>query len=217
MDQPARPDDAGSRIAIVDDHELFAEALATWAREHLADAEIVYAGPDPLAVPDGTDLVLLDIGLAAGAPPADETTARLVASGTAVLLVSAMGNPSHIQPALRAGALGYVPKKAGGDTLHEAIETALRGEVYVSPDLAAVMMAAPDRPELSPQEGTALRLYASGLKLDAVARHMNISASTAREYLTRVRRKYAEVGRDVRTKTDMYAAAVRDGIIDPKE
>jgi DNA-binding NarL/FixJ family response regulator len=130
--------------------------------------------------------------------------------------VSALGDASRIRPALAAGALGYVPKKAAGAVLLEAVEAALSGETYVSPDLAAVMMAGPDRPDLSVQESTALRLYASGLKLDAVARRMNVSSSTAREYLARVRRKYATVGRDVRTKTDLYAAAVKDGLIDPQ-
>jgi DNA-binding CsgD family transcriptional regulator len=76
------------------------------------------------------------------------------------------------------------------------------------------MMAAVDRPDLSIQERSALHLYASGLTLEAVARRMHVSPSTAREYLLRVRRKYADVGREVRTKTDLYAAALQDGLLD---
>ena len=48
-----------------------------------------------------------------------------------------------------------------------------------------------DVPNLSIQELSALRLYASGLKLDSVARRMNVSPATAKEYLDRVRAKYA--------------------------
>lgn len=208
---------AGSRsVAVVDDHEIFAEALRAWADEHLDGVVVTYAGPDPHAVPQGTDLVLLDIDL--GLPtPAEDLTRSFVDQGTAVLLVSAVGEASRIRPALAAGALGFVPKKADGRALADAVHAALSGDTYVSPDLAAIIMAAPDQPDLSPQERTALRLYASGLKLDAVARRMNISASTAREYLARVRRKYADVGRHVRTKTELYAAAVKDGIIDPPQ
>jgi DNA-binding NarL/FixJ family response regulator len=213
----AEAPDPRRTIAIVDDHTLFADALRAWTGDNLPHVRIVYAGPDPAAVPAGTDLVLLDIDLGPGASPAEAVTADLVASGSAVLLVSAVGEPGRIRPALSAGASGYVPKRVGSDVLTEAIETALLGEMYLSPDLAAVMVAAVDRPSLSQQELTALRLYASGLKLDAVARRMGISASTAREYLLRVRRKYADVGRQVRTKTDLYAAAVKDGIIQPDE
>lgn len=204
-------------VAIVDDHELFADALRAWAGEHMPGLHVVYSGPDPALVPRGTTLVLLDIDLGTDGPSAEETTASLVAAGTAVLLVSALGDPARIRPALEAGALGYVPKRAGTAVLRQAIESALRGATYVSPDLAAIMMAAVDRPALSTQERTALGLYASGLTLDAVARRMNISPTTAAEYLARVRRKYAKVGRDVRTKTDLYAAALRDGIIRPRD
>jgi two-component system, NarL family, uhpT operon response regulator UhpA len=208
--------DGPRRVAIVDDHELFADALRVWATENLERVEVVYAGPDPSAVPDDTDLVLLDIDLGEHERPAEDVTADLVERGMAVLLVSSVGDAALIRPAIAAGALGYVPKREGSDVLHDAVDAALRGDIYVSPDLAAVMMVAIDRPEFSAQERTALRLYASGLKLEAVSRRMNVSPSTVREYLARVRRKYSYVGRDVRTKTDMYAAAVRDGIIEPR-
>jgi DNA-binding NarL/FixJ family response regulator len=208
---------AGWRLAIVDDHGLFTDALTAWTAENLPDAQVVYAGPDPAQVPAGTELVLLDIDLGEGARPADAITADLVATGSTVLLVSAIGDPVRVRPALAAGAIGYVPKKAGTPVLAEAIRSARAGEVPLSPDLAAVMMSSAARPELSGQEEVALRLYASGLKLEAVARRMGISPHTVREYLARVRRKYAEAGREVRTKTDLYAAAVRDGLIPPEE
>jgi two-component system, NarL family, uhpT operon response regulator UhpA len=212
---PGRSDEP-RRLAIVDDHELFADALRVWVTESLERVEVVYAGPDPRSVPDGTDLVLLDIDLGADESPAEDVTAGLVERGIAVLLVSSVGDAELIRPAIAAGALGYVPKREGGDVLHEAVDAALQGQIYVSPDLAAVMMVSIGRPEFSAQERTALRLYASGLKLDAVSRRMNVSPSTVREYLARVRRKYSYVGRDVRTKTDLYAAAVKDGIIEPR-
>ncbi len=200
------------QVAVVDDHGIFAEALRAWIVENLDDVAVVYSGPDPAAVPPGTDLVLLDIDLGTGRP-ASEVTEQLVGSGSNVLLVSALADATLIRPAIAAGALGYVPKRVDTGVLSEAVHAALAGEVYVSPDLAAVMMATVSRPELSPQELTALRLYASGLTLEAVARRMNVTPHTAREYLARVRRKYAGVGREVRTKTDMYAAALHDGIL----
>ncbi len=201
------------RVAIVDDHGIFAEALRGWVEGNMDDVLVVYSGPDPGQVPDDTELVLLDIELGIGRSAAD-VTRELVEAGMDVLLVSAFGDPGLIRPAITAGALGYVPKRVDTTALREAISSALAGEVHVSPDLAAVMMAAVDRPSLSIQERTALQLYASGLTLEAVAHRMHVSPSTAREYLLRVRRKYADVGRDVRTKTDLYAAALHDGLLD---
>ena len=212
METPREEPTRSRRVAIVDDHGIFAEALRAWIVDNLSDVTVVYAGPDPAEVPLETDLVLLDIALGTGRP-ASEVTAQLVEAGMAVLLVSALGDPGVIRPTIAAGAVGYVPKKVDTGVLTEAVQAALDGVVYVSPDLAAVMMATVSRPELSQQELTALRLYASGLTLETVARRMHVSPSTAREYLARVRRKYAGVGRDVRTKTELYAAALHDGLI----
>jgi predicted DNA-binding protein (UPF0251 family) len=82
--------------------------------------------------------------------------------------------------------------------------------------MAAILAEAPeDVPNLSIQELTALRLYASGMKLDSVARRMNVSPATAKEYLDRVRAKYAQAHRSVRSKSDMHRAAIEDGFLAP--
>ena len=80
-------------------------------------------------------------------------------------------------------------------------------------DLASILASTNDTPDLSPRELDALRLYASGLKLSAVAHRMGISPHTAKEYLDRVRAKYSQVGRPARTRTELYAAATRDGLL----
>jgi DNA-binding CsgD family transcriptional regulator len=49
----------------------------------------------------------------------------------------------------------------------------------------------------------------------AVARRMGVSYETAKSYIDRVRDKYAALGRDVGTKTQLYAAAVEDGCVEP--
>jgi hypothetical protein len=43
---------------------------------------------------------------------------------------------------------------------------------------------------------------------------MNVKPDTAKSYLARVKRKYAEVGRPVRSKIDLSRAAGRDGLLD---
>lgn len=62
-----------------------------------------------------------------------------------------------------------------------------------------------------------LVLYASGLKLDAVARQLGIKTATVREYLERIRAKYDAAGRFAPTKTDLYKQAVRDGLVPPPD
>ena len=66
------------------------------------------------------------------------------------------------------------------------------------------------------REAEVLRLYAAGLPLRVVAEHLHIAEDTAKEYLGRVRLKYAEAGRPAPTKTDLYRRAFEDGHLDPQ-
>lgn len=69
------------------------------------------------------------------------------------------------------------------------------------------------RPRLSDRERNVLVLYVSGLKMTSVARRLDISPHTAKEYLDRARGKYVAVGRPAPTKVDLHREAMRDGLI----
>ena len=60
-----------------------------------------------------------------------------------------------------------------------------------------------------------VNLYATGLPLKSVARRLGVAEETAKEYLARVKRKYLEAGRPVRTRTELYVRALEDGLIEP--
>ena len=206
------------RLALIDDHELVREGLRALLEEKGdGDVDVVYSGESPAdAVGTGATVALLDVDLGPGSDPVAASTRLLSDAGAAVLLISAFEDAASIRSGLAAGALGFVPKRVSYDVLSEALVTAARGELFLSVDLASILASAPEAPELSPRELDALRLYASGLKLAAVARRMGISPHTAKEYLDRVRAKYGQVGRQARTSTELYAAAARDGLLDPE-
>ncbi|MFN8171080.1 MAG: response regulator transcription factor [Candidatus Nanopelagicales bacterium] len=208
--------DAGRvRLAIVDDHELIRDGLcALLDREHQERVVVVYSGDSVAdAAASAADVTLLDIELGPGSEGVAANTATLHDSGSAVLVFSAHDEPVQIRDAMRAGALGFVPKRVSYSQLIEALDTVSRDELYLSVDLASMLASAADTPDLSARELDALRLYASGLKLSAVARRMAISPHTAKEYLDRVRQKYQQVGRPARTRTELYVAATRDGLL----
>ena len=214
----AMADNGGAtlRVGIVDDHELVREGLQSLlisAQESVA--EIVYCGDDPAACLRAQPTVaLLDVDLGRSAPSVEESVRSFVAHGIGVLLISAFDDARAIRAGLSAGALGFVPKRVSLDVLVDAIATVANEELYLTVDLATILSAAVDTPDLSPRESVALRLYASGLSMTAVARKMGISPHTAKEYLDRVRAKYAAVGRTARTRTELYAAARNDGLIE---
>lgn len=203
------------RLAIVDDHELVRDGLVSLiASDPSNDITVVYVGADPREVlPRQPDVVLLDIELGPGAPSVLETLPPLIESGSHVLLISAYDEAPNIRRALRVGALGFIPKRVSYVELIEALRTVARGQLHMSVDLASILANAPEAPGLSPRELDALRLYASGLKLVAVAHRMGISPHTAKEYLDRVRAKYEAVGRVARTRTQLTNEAQRDGFL----
>ena len=140
--------------------------------------------------------------------------AALNLADVATLLISSNEDSVSIRSGLNAGALGFVPKRVSYQTLVEALSSVAAGEIYLSVDLAAILAATVEKPDLSPRELDALRLYASGLTLNSVARRMGISPHTAKEYLDRVRNKYGQLGREARTRTELYVMAQDDGLLE---
>jgi len=208
---------AGRRIAIVEDHPLMLRALSSNLALHLPDTEFIYKGKSivdaltAIAV-SGCDLALLDLDLGDGSPPI-QNLEKLLASGTPVLIVSALAEQFLVRQALTNGASGFISKNADESILVDAVKSIISGDNYMSPDIATILLSDKSDPGLSAQEKQALSLYASGLKLDAVARSMNLSRSTASEYIQRARKKYIKVGVNLPTKTDLYRQAQKDGLL----
>jgi DNA-binding NarL/FixJ family response regulator len=203
-------------VAIVDDHALVRDGLASTCRQHPGVA-IVYEGDsltDLAALTPAPGLVLLDLDLAGITVTGDDAVA-IRERGSAILVVSALASPETVGAMLRAGVVGFVSKRETVQSLHEAIDAVLAGLPWTSTDLAAMLARDPERPQLSEQEQRALVLYASGLKIQSVARQMAVKPTTAKEYIERVRAKYAAVGRPAPTKIHLHAVAKEDGLLEP--
>ncbi|MBJ7336682.1 helix-turn-helix transcriptional regulator [Mycolicibacterium sp.] len=74
--------------------------------------------------------------------------------------------------------------------------------------------AARPRPDLAPREREVLLAWILHDNKDDVARQLQISATTVRTHLQRIRDKYAAVGRAAPTKAALLARAIQDGLID---
>lgn len=207
------------RIAIVDDHPLFLDGMQSWLTESAQCLDVVVAvasWTELLAHPEHpAQVVLLDVDLGDEVPLAVKIRA-LGSAGSNVVVVSTHADATTVRRALEAGALGYVPKSSHSEELIETIHAAARGEGHVTSHLAKMLLddPAPSRPSLSPQERRALCLYASDLPLKSVARQMSVAEETAKSYLNRVRQKYADAGREARTKLELHRRAVQDGWIE---
>ena len=207
-----------TRVMVIDDHPLLREAVKSRVLQVAPRAEFTYVGAsitDALTAHTNqpADCTILDLDLGDGRSPV-ANTAELVSAGCRVLIVSALADAATVRAALRAGALGFVSKQADLEDFEESFRLTVAGETSTSRDVAAILSSdeAPSVP-LSERERTAMVLYASGLKIDAVARRMNVKPATAQEYIKRVRDKYSRAGTPVPTKTDLYRRARDEGLV----
>ena len=208
---------AAPRIAILEDHPLVREALRERLVSQLGELDLVYSGASVeealTACAGGADCIILDLDLNDGRSPIANVLA-FTDVDLPVLVVSALGDPGTIRGILTAGAMGFISKQADVPELLEAVRATLQGEPYTTPEVAAAVLgSAESSVGLSEQELRAMVLYASGLKMSAVARRMGISTGTAQEYIKRVRAKYERAGNPLRTKTDLYRQARGEGLM----
>ena len=81
-------------------------------------------------------------------------------------------------------------------------------------ELVRELAAVATEVRLSPQEVAATTLYAAGMPLASVARRMQLSPQTVKQYVDRARAKYRSVGRPCPTKVHLYQRLVEDGLVD---
>jgi two-component system, NarL family, nitrate/nitrite response regulator NarL len=207
-------------IAAVDDHPIVVDSVAGWVMAAENDIRVVGTAATVAALLSGpgrhADVVLLDLDLGDGTT-VERNVADILAAGPAVLVLSASDRPLAVRAAMRAGARGYVLKNEQTAQIRSAIREVAAGRDWISPRLAYIFATddAVERPALSHQERRTLQLYATGMPVKSVARKMALSDETVKQYLGRVRDKYARAGRAAPTKLELYYRAVEDGHLPP--
>jgi DNA-binding NarL/FixJ family response regulator len=184
---------APTRLALIDDHLLFREAL----RSALSDRgfELVAEAGDArsgFTQIDQTrpDVVLLDLKL----PGMDGVTAlREILSRPAqpkVMVVSAYATPRHVSEAWTAGAHGFALKSISLDQLVDGIGKVMAGQRWLSPGLEP-RGAGADGPlsALSPRESDVFRMLVNGLTTRQIATQLCISGKTVETHRERIFRK----------------------------
>lgn len=214
-------------LVVLEDHELVRDGLERQLVEAFPAATFAYSGdslPQALRAIEahragldpqmrGVACAVVDLDLGDGRAAAD-VVSSIAELGVPIVVVSAMGSPALIQSCVLAGAQAFVSKRAAAHEFISAVDGVLRGESWMSQELAGALLPGPAGDvQLSRQEQRALVLYASGLKLDSVARRMDVAPSTVKQYLDRVRDKYTAAGRVARTKSDLYRVARDEGLL----
>jgi two-component system, NarL family, response regulator LiaR len=186
------------RVLIVDDHRVVRQGLRFLLEQENGIEVVGDCGDGATAVRAVRSLeptvVLLDLFL----PVQDGI--RVLAQikqdrpATEVLMLTSSAADEHILAAIRAGALAYLPKTAGGDQLVAAIRAAARGESVLEPGIAARLLRhvrqgeSPRKPidHLSPRELDVLRVLARGQSNREIARSLGIGEETVKAHVSSI-------------------------------
>lgn len=210
------------RILLVDDHAVLRAGLRM-----LLDAE-----PDLEVVGEASngeegverarslspDVVVMDLSM----PRMDGLAAtRNIREGAAeppaVLVLTMHAEEEYLLPVLEAGASGYVTKSGADADLVRAIRTVARGEVFLYPSGAALLLRGYETRQqdekdpldaLSERERDVLALTAEGYSASEIGQKLFISPHTVDTYRARVMQKLGLTHR-----SEVVRFALRTGLL----
>jgi two-component system response regulator NreC len=118
-----------------------------------------------------------------------EATRQLaqISSDTRVLILTVHEDEELLKEVIRAGAAGYIIKRAVEDELIHAIRVVARGDMYIHPSMTRALFSAPPTSQektyevetLTAREIEVLRLLAKGYTNRQIAEQLGISPRTA--------------------------------------
>ena len=218
------------RVLLADDDALMRAGLAV-VLDNATGIDVVGEAPDGLRAVELSlaltpDVVLMDVRM----PGIDgiEATRRVVAAGprTKVLVLTTFRYDEYVWGALRAGASGFLLKRASPERLVDAVHTVAAGDTLldsaVTRDLVEHFVLRGGGPgTVAPEDGRrvaalthrevqVLRLIAEGLSNEEIAGLLVIAESTAK---THVKRILAKIG--ARDRAQAVVLAYRSGLMTP--
>lgn len=132
------------KILVVDDHAIMRDGIRALLSLH-DDVEIVGEASEGKEAVDkaaelSPDVVMMDIAMAG--MDGLEATRRITKKNPKikVLVLTQHDNKEYILSAIKAGAAGYVPKRALGSELVSAIRSVNGGDSFLYPSAAAALI-----------------------------------------------------------------------------
>jgi len=187
------------RVLIVEDHKIMRDGIRaildrggefTVAGEAESGTEAIQ-----LCTEIHPDVVLMDIGLP-GLNGVDATTELLRNCPYAkVIILSMYDDEESVVSSIRAGARGYVVKRASSGDLLEALRSVAKGSSYLSPNISERLLSRIRRGEqtetagrhpllaqLTPREFQVLGMIVEGKASKEIAVLLSLGVETVRSY-----------------------------------
>jgi DNA-binding NarL/FixJ family response regulator len=199
-------------VLLVDDEPLIRTGLRAVIE---ADPELTVVGETgdgaevlPLVRTLAPDVVLMDVRMpAVDGIRATTTVLTGVPEPPAIVVITTFEHDEYVYAALRAGATGFLLKRARPDEIREAIRIAARGESLVFP--AAIRRLATRHagsrgplPDLTEREADVLRLMAKGRTNAEIGAELFIGVQTVKTHVSNL---LGKLGARDRTQAVVFA------------
>ncbi len=207
------------KILVVDDHAILRDGIRALLGLH-DDIVIVGEASEGKEAIEKTeelmpDVVVMDIAM----PGMDglEATRRIRKKNLTakVLILTQHDNREYVLSAIRAGVAGFVPKRALGAELVSAIRAVCRGNSFLYPSAATVLIEdyrqqAEVEPydRLTAREREILKLIVEGHTSREIANMLFISLKTVLGHRAKIMEKL-----DIHNRTELIKYAMRKGLV----
>ena len=208
------------RVLIADDHALVRAGIRALVEKIEGVVVVGEAGKGSEALELVEELkpnlMLLDITMpdGGGFDVLDHVTKKYPEIKVIVLTVHDAGE--YAIRALREGAAGFLPKSAASIELEQAIETVIRGEVYISPETSRKTLLEYGKgtkrdllATLSPRQREVLRLIAEGRTTKQIGQLLEISVKTVETHRAQLMDRL-----DIRDVASLVRYAITVGLIE---
>jgi DNA-binding NarL/FixJ family response regulator len=207
------------RVLLADDHRVLAEGLRSLLQPHFDVVGIESDGRELVAAAKrlDPDVVVLDISM----PSLNgiDAARQMQSAGcrAKVIFLTMHREVTYAARALDAGASGFVLKHSAASELVTAIQEALKGGTYITPQIASELLASYRRVptagalapgELTPRQREVLQLVAEGRSAKEIATMLHISRRTAEYHKARLMKTLG-----VQNMAELIQYAIRAGII----
>lgn len=209
------------RILLADDHKIVRDGLKALIEKEMGMEVIAEADTGRKALKLSRklkpDIVVMDITM----PDLNgiDATRQIVGElpGVKVVALSMHSQKQFVEGMLKAGVSGYLLKDGAFEELIDAVRTVMMGRLYLSPDIAGIVVseflkyhqAAQDAETgmLTLREREVLQLIAEGHTVKATARALNISIKTVETHRSHIMKKL-----ELYTVAELTKYAIRQGL-----
>ncbi|MCL6601245.1 MAG: response regulator transcription factor [Paenibacillus sp.] len=211
------------KVLIVDDHQLVRDGLKLIVETNERFVIIGEAENGQVALhlieELKPDVILLDLNMPVMSGMETMEALSNKQCKIPVIILTTYNEDELMVNALALGAKGYLLKDTNRTNLFRSIESAIRGETLLQPDIMSKVLAAKESkegtdarkteiPVLTDKEKTILQFVARGYKSKEIAFDMGVTERTVKAHLTSI---YSKLG--VESRSQAVATAMERGII----